>query len=606
MPETDWAPPVTSPPTGAAPPAGPFAPQASAPLSSARAPASALRSLRTQLAWVFGGLTAVLVLVLSFVFGELLKSRIEREAGSALQVVSTSAAKQLSDVLFDHSRLVQALAHSSDLWRNGLNSPEVNAVFARIQLTRPYSVWLGVADPKGTVIHATGNQLVGRNQSDATWFTAGASAPYVSDVVPAKLMAPLLAPSASGEPQRLVDFSAPIRLDGQLIGVLGMHTSWDWAREVVQELLPTFSREDQIALFIFDRQGKLIFAPGGKLAPFIALDQTLPLLPKQLQADHHQPRVHASVVRWNDHSDGFLTTVAQLPARNAPSDLGWYVVARQPVASVYADARRQMLYVMGAGLLAAIIATWLVWWLSRHMVRELNTLAHTARRIDAGERQVPIPQLHSNREVQLLSQSFNAMTQRLLAANESMEHEVQMRTQELYDANRELDRQASTDPLTGLLNRRGFDAQVQFAMALARRSGRPLSLMTLDIDHFKQVNDNYGHEVGDLVLKSVANQLRSRLRDSDVIARFGGEEFVALLPDTPPEAAQRIAREILAAIENHQWPLVGRLTLSAGVTALRPTLQNGTEDTDVALLRRSDEALYQSKNAGRNQVHFVP
>ena len=82
--------------------------------------------------------------------------------------------------------------------------------------------------------------------------------------------------------------------------------------------------------------------------------------------------------------------------------------------------------------------------------------------------------------------------------------------------------------------------------------------------------------------------------------------FVALLPDTPPEAAQRIAREILAAIENHQWPLVGRLTLSAGVTALRPTLQNGTEDSDTALLRRSDEALYQSKNAGRNQVHFVP
>jgi diguanylate cyclase (GGDEF)-like protein len=90
-----------------------------------------------------------------------------------------------------------------------------------------------------------------------------------------------------------------------------------------------------------------------------------------------------------------------------------------------------------------------------------------------------------------------------------------------------------------------------------------------------------------------------------VIARFGGEEFVVLLPDTR-EAAQRIAREILAAIEQHQWPLVGRLTLSAGITALRPTLQNGTEDNDTALLRRSDDALYQSKNAGRNLVHYIP
>ncbi|MEG0195561.1 MAG: diguanylate cyclase, partial [Stenotrophomonas sp.] len=186
------------------------------------------------------------------------------------------------------------------------------------------------------------------------------------------------------------------------------------------------------------------------------------------------------------------------------------------------------------------------------MVRELNTLAQAAQRIDAGERHTPIPILHSNREVEQLSQSFHSMTQRLLATHESMEHEVQMRTQELHDANRELDRQASTDPLTGLLNRRGFDAQVQFAMALARRSGRPLSLITLDIDHFKQVNDNYGHEVGDLVLKSIANRLRTRLRDSDVIARFGGEEFVVMLPDTPPEAAQRIARELLAAVEDQQ------------------------------------------------------
>jgi HAMP domain-containing protein len=320
----------------------------------------------------------------------------------------------------------------------------VNALFARIRLTRPYCVWVGVADPKGTVVHATGNQLVGRNISDNTWFTAGASGPYVSDVVPAKLLAPLR-PQRLGRAAAAGGFLGPIRVDGQLIGVLGMHTSWDWAREMVQELLPTFSREDQISLFIFDRQGKLIFAPGGKLSPFIAVDQTPPA-PGTAAGGPPPPRVQASVVRWNDQSDDFLTAVAQLPARNAPSDLGWYVVARQPVASAYADAQQQMLYVMGAGLLAAITATWLVWWLARRMVRELNTLAQTARRIDAGERQVPIPELQSNREVQLLSQSFNAMTQRLLAANESMEHEVQMRTQELYDANRELDRQASTDP----------------------------------------------------------------------------------------------------------------------------------------------------------------
>lgn len=606
MSETDWADrvhtaqrpaPLSPSPLGTPAPGGQAEPDAALPR---------LRSLRTQTALVFGALAIALVLLLSFAFGELLKSRLERDAGAALQVVASTAAKQLSDELFEDSRLVQVLAHSPDLWRNGLDSPEVNALFARIRLTRPSAAWIGVADAKGTVVHATGQMLMGRSVADAPWFISGQAGPYVSDVVPARLLAPLLPPSATGEPLRLIDVSAPIKLNGQVIGVLGMHTNWDWARDTLQELLPTFATESQLSLFVFDRNGKLIYAPEGKIAPFVALGQDLPLRPALLQTDRKTALDHAAVVRWNDTSEPFLTTLAALPSRSAPSDLGWYVVARQPVAAAYADARRLMLYVVLAGLLAATLAAWLVWWLSRRLGRELTTLAQAAGHINAGEHDTPLPLLHSNREVQQLSQSLRCMTDRLLAAHESMEHEVQMRTQELHDANRELDRQASTDPLTGLLNRRGFDAQVQFAMALARRSGRPLCLMTLDIDHFKQVNDHYGHEVGDLVLKSVANQLRARLRDSDVVARFGGEEFVALLPDTPPEAAQRIARELLGTIEQHRWPLVGTLTLSAGVTALRPTLQNGTEDTDAALLRRSDEALYQSKNAGRNQVHYLP
>lgn len=604
MQETDWAPSVKSPSADTAASASPFTPKAWPPVSPPPPESSRLRSFRTQLTWVFGGLTAAIVLALSLAFSDLLQTRMEHEAGATLQGVSSSAAQQLSNVLFEHSRSVQILANSADLWRNGLDSPEVKALFARIQLFRPYSTWIGVTDAQGTVVHATNDQQVGHRFNGAAWFTAGTASPYVSDVQVSTSPAPLRPPSNSAAPQRFVDFSAPIRTDGQLLGVLSMRTNWDWARDTLQELPPTLAQDKQV--FIFDKQGQMIFAPGGKLASFTAAKQMLPFQPDNLQADHAAPRIQARVVRWNDQSSPFLTTVSQLPARNAPSDLGWYVVARQPVASAYGSAQKLMLYVMGAGLLAAIAATAVMWWLSRHLVRELNTLASAARRIDAGERDTPIPTLNSNREVQQLSQSFNSMTQRLLAANQSMEHEVQMRTQELYDANRELDRQASTDPLTGLLNRRGFDAQMQFAMALARRSGRPLSLMTLDIDHFKQVNDSFGHEVGDLVLKSVTNQLRNRLRDSDVVARFGGEEFVVLLPDTSAEDALRIAREILSSVEQHQWPLVGKLTLSAGITALRPTLQNGTEDSDTAMLRRSDDALYQSKDGGRNQVNFIP
>lgn len=121
-----------------------------------------------------------------------------------------------------------------------------------------------------------------------------------------------------------------------------------------------------------------------------------------------------------------------------------------------------------------------------------------------------------------------------------METQVRQRTQQLEEANQELDRQARSDPLTGLLNRRGFDAQMNHDLALARRSGRPLSIITVDVDHFKRINDTHGHDVGDQVLQRLAATLATRLRQSDVVARLGGEEFAVLLPDTDLEGARTL------------------------------------------------------------------
>ncbi|MBS7781285.1 GGDEF domain-containing protein, partial [Acidovorax sp. CCYZU-2555] len=206
-------------------------------------------------------------------------------------------------------------------------------------------------------------------------------------------------------------------------------------------------------------------------------------------------------------------------------------------------------------------------------------------------------QTHSTREVQRLSRTLDNMTRRLLTMNEAMEEVVRQRTLELQHANQELERQASSDPLTGLLNRRGFDARLAAALALAQRSGRPLSVITIDVDHFKRVNDTYGHEVGDNVLRTLARQLKARLRVSDAVARLGGEEFVVLLPDTVPETALEMAQELLVVAAAPAHDEVSNITISAGVSALRPDDENGS-----AMLRRSDAALYAAKTAGRNRA----
>ena len=134
-------------------------------------------------------------------------------------------------------------------------------------------------------------------------------------------------------------------------------------------------------------------------------------------------------------------------------------------------------------------------------------------------------------------------------------------------------------------------------LALARRSGRPLSIITVDVDHFKRINDTHGHDVGDQVLQRLAATLATRLRQSDVVARLGGEEFAVLLPDTDLEGARTIAQELVDSQACLGYPVIGGLTISAGVSTLR-----GAEDSAQELLRRGDMALYQAKREGRNCV----
>jgi diguanylate cyclase (GGDEF)-like protein len=158
---------------------------------------------------------------------------------------------------------------------------------------------------------------------------------------------------------------------------------------------------------------------------------------------------------------------------------------------------------------------------------------------------------------------------------------------------------ADTDPLTELLNRRRFSELAEVEFARAKRYSNPIAVIMLDIDHFKQVNDTYGHGVGDQVLKAIAERLRA-VRVSDILARYGGEELVALCPETSAEEAERLAERLCLAlrerdIETTEGPIP--ITASIGVA----TLERGVENLD-ALIDRADQALYAAKSAGRNCV----
>ncbi|HSD37400.1 MAG TPA: GGDEF domain-containing protein [Rhodocyclaceae bacterium] len=158
---------------------------------------------------------------------------------------------------------------------------------------------------------------------------------------------------------------------------------------------------------------------------------------------------------------------------------------------------------------------------------------------------------------------------------------------------------AITDDLTGVSNRKHLDTLVSDEIPRARRYGRALSLLMLDVDHFKRVNDTHGHLAGDAVLRQIAALLRQRLRPSDEPGRYGGEEFCVILPETGPDQARQIAESIRSMIEAHAF-LVDRQTIKAtvsiGIATFSPTMQ--AED----LYRAADQRLYQAKHAGRNRV----
>ncbi len=158
---------------------------------------------------------------------------------------------------------------------------------------------------------------------------------------------------------------------------------------------------------------------------------------------------------------------------------------------------------------------------------------------------------------------------------------------------------ATTDPLTGLANRRRLEEVLVERARDSRRYGRPLSVVIFDIDHFKRLNDAYGHAAGDEVLRRLMTVLRDDLRVNDVLGRWGGEEFLVVMPETRLDEAEQVANRWRTALATYPFPDVGMVTASFGAACY------GVGDTDETVVARADKALYLSKTRGRNRVSAV-
>ncbi|GAB6073938.1 transporter substrate-binding domain-containing diguanylate cyclase [Nautilia lithotrophica] len=161
---------------------------------------------------------------------------------------------------------------------------------------------------------------------------------------------------------------------------------------------------------------------------------------------------------------------------------------------------------------------------------------------------------------------------------------------------KELQKLSIIDSLTGIFNRYKIDTALKQQISYSKRYETPLSIIFFDIDHFKKINDNFGHKAGDIVLKEIADLIKAHLREYDIFGRWGGEEFIIILPNTSLIQAIKVAKKLKSIIENHNFKYIGRLTCSFGVTEFTK------EDTADSVLIRVDSFMYEAKKRGRNNI----
>lgn len=360
----------------------------------------------------------------------------------------------------------------------------------------------------------------------------------------------------------LVVISQPVFApDGRYLGYIG-GTIYLRQRNVLNALLGAHHYSDGSYLYVVDQDHVLLYHPDAHRVGERVTGN--PVIEAALTGGTGRMDV------VNSRGTDMLAGYAQVPAT------GWGIVAQRPLDETLIPLEGLMHRVAFNTAPAALATLFAIWWFARAISRPLGQLAENARHMDAPGTAESIQRVRS------WYVEARQIKRAMLVGIGLLQARIGR-----------LDRDARTDPLTGLINRRGLDEVLE----LWRAEARPFAAVAVDIDHFKHVNDSWGHEVGDAVLRRLGLILRQAARDTDVVCRTGGEEFLLLLPGLSSTAAVAVAERLRKAVARERIEPAGHVTVSAGVAVL-------PEDaTDIGTaLRLADEMLYEAKRAGRNRV----
>ncbi|OJV64970.1 MAG: hypothetical protein BGO41_11890 [Clostridiales bacterium 38-18] len=491
----------------------------------------------------------ILMLISSITIGVFTGNSMRKKVEQALSETAFHMADKMDQFMWSRSGELYTISALEPM-KTLDNVDEITELLNRLKLQFPSFSWIGVTDVNGTVIAATDDILKGGDISQRPVYQQGIKGEYIGDVHEAVLLADLL-PNPTGELMQFVDISFPLTDNsGNTIGVIAAHLSWEWAREVRATVLEPIDN-DQIEIFVVS-----------------AVDGSV-LLGDEAQIGKMYESDKSRFIEASSIADGYLNY----------NGLNWTIYVRQDKTTALSSVHYLQWVIWSIGAVLFIVFVLLGRYYGKAISKPLDTLIKALDQARFGEKPA-LPTHKGVLEIERLSETLHELFDALninMATINTLENVV------------------NTDNLTGISNRTGLKNYFD----LTTRHYKQLSVLSIDLDGFKQINDQYGHEAGDFVLCEVAKRLQMTIRDHEIVARIGGDEFVVLLipNETPLDIGSLVARRIIDVINKpfifHSFSL--QVGCSIGCSSW-----NEGETLKIAI-QRSDEALYRAKSAGKNR-----
>lgn len=495
---------------------------------------------------IYAGFGLLLSVIITAILTQAATRQIQQQVGLSLANVAQQVSHQLERGMLERLRDMQTVAKL-------MPTPDTDAELLQLErlvesVFESYSAyaWMGVTDRQGTVLVSADDILEGADVSARPWFQQALQNDYfIGDVHGALLLEKILNPEGD-EPLRFVDVSLPLRdNNGQIWGVFGSHLNWQWAEEVERMAMTSLQSLPSTDILVVSSENQILLGPDDL--------QERPLA-TQLHGDVYTRGWGTQ--QWIDGNE-FLLGYARITSREGYRGPEWQVIVRQPSTLALQPVSQLRWQAAWIGLAVALTFAGIGW-------------------ISAGRIARPFANL-----------------------SKQLEQEVRERTEELREKNQALEELATTDSLTGLLNRRALFDEAEKLRTQADRHGQELTLVMLDLDHFKQVNDRYGHAMGDEVLEAFATEIKGGFRDNDILARSGGEEFTLILDGSSVADAKRKLNKLAKALKDREFVSGDdcfQVTFSAGVAPW--TAQQSLDKA----LDSADKQLYKAKQKGRDCV----